>query len=396
MNFWSRPGLLALVLNIFGAGAVGWSLVRAHSADRPAWVLAVALFAVATWLVRSVFTFVGWRRAALVLCLLSAVTGAFVAPATDGIAIVPAAVAVLYLVGDPTWPLPLGGAVAALAAALVAVGALPFGSPVAAVLGEMAGIVLAAFAGLSRRQFRLTEQQGALLRERELAIREEAARVAIARDLHDVLAHSLGGLVIQLDAVDALLEAGDAAAARERVVAARGLAADGLADARRAVAALRDPAGTATTTVVAADFRATLDDLVAAHRTLGGSAALHESGTPRPLGSDQATALQRALQESLSNARKHAPGAPVDAVLDWQDERVLLTVSSPLIASPAAPSPAATSPAAPARGAARATAGGGPRLGGMRERFSALPLGGSVAATADGGRFTVTAEARLA
>ncbi|MGH1525668.1 sensor histidine kinase [Leifsonia sp. L25] len=359
MNFWSRPGLLALVLNIFGAGAVGWSLVRAHSADRPAWVLAVALFAVATWLVRSVFTFVGWRRAALVLCLLSAVTGAFVAPATDGIAIVPAAVAVLYLVGDPTWPLPLGGAVAALAAALVAVGALPFGSPVAAVLGEMAGIVLAAFAGLSRRQFRLTEQQGALLRERELAIREEAARVAIARDLHDVLAHSLGGLVIQLDAVDALLEAGDAAAARERVVAARGLAADGLADARRAVAALRDPEGTATTTVVAADFRATLDDLVAAHRTLGGSAALHESGTPRPLGSDQATALQRALQESLSNARKHAPGAPVDAVLDWQDERVLLTVSSPLIASPAATSPAATSPAATSRGAALATSGGG-------------------------------------
>ncbi|QNE37044.1 sensor histidine kinase [Leifsonia shinshuensis] len=384
MDFWSRPGLLALVLNILGAGAVGWSLVRAHSADRPEWVLAVALFAVATWLVRAVFTFAGWRRTALVLCLLSAVTGAFVAPATDGIAIVPAAVAVLVIVGDPRWPLALGGAVAALSAALVAVGALPFGSPVAAVLGEMAGIVLAAFAGLSRRQFRLTEQQGALLRERELAMREEAARVAIARDLHDVLAHSLGGLVIQLDAVDALLEAGDAASARERVVAARGLAADGLAEARRAVAALRDP-DRAAATVTAADFRATLDDLVAAHRTLGGVATLRESGAPRPLGSAQATALQRALQESLSNARKHAPGAPVDAVLDWQDERVLLTVSSPL-------TPAARS----TRADELATSGGGHGLEGMRERFSALPLGGSVAATVDGGRFTVTAEARLA
>lgn len=390
MDFWSRPGLLALVLNILGAGAVGWSLLRTHAADRPAWVLALALFAVASWLARSVLTFVGWRRAALVMCLLSAVTGAFVAPATDGIAIVPAAVAVLYLVGDPTWPLPLGGAVAAVSAALVAVGALPFGSPVAAVLGEMAGIVLAGFAGLSRRQFRLTEQQGALLRERDLAMREEAARVAIARDLHDVLAHSLGGLVIQLDAVDALLEAGDATSARERVVAARGLAADGLAEARRAVAALRDPDGSAKTTVTAADFRATLDDLVAAHRTLGGIAALHESGAPRPLDSAQATALQRALQESLSNARKHAPGAPVDAVLDWQDERVLLTVSSPLI-----PAPAATAPTTTSHGAALATSGGGHGLEGMRERFSALPLGGSVAATADGGRFTVTAEARL-
>ncbi|GAA4142881.1 histidine kinase [Leifsonia shinshuensis] len=388
MDFWSRPGLLALVLNIIGAGAVGWSLVRAHPADRPVWVLLVALFAVAAWLVRSILTFAGARRAALVLCLLSAVTGAFVAPATDGIAIVPPAVAVLYLVGDPEWPLPLGGAVAAVSAALVAVGALPFGSPVAAVLGEMAGIVLAAFAGLSRRQFRLTEQQAVLLRERDLAMREEAARVAIARDLHDVLAHSLGGLVIQLDAVDALLEAGDAPAARERVVAARGLAADGLAEARRAVAALRDPDGSNGEAAVAhADFRATLDDLLAAHRTLGGSAALRETGEPRPLTSAQATALQRALQEALSNARKHAPGQPVDAALAWQTERVLLTVSSPLPASSAA---------VPALAAELASSGGGHGLEGMRERFAALPLGGSVAAAARDGRFTVTAEARLA
>nr|WP_246312966.1 histidine kinase [Leifsonia shinshuensis] len=375
-------------MNIIGAGAVGWSLVRAHPADRPVWVLLVALFAVAAWLVRSILTFAGARRAALVLCLLSAVTGAFVAPATDGIAIVPPAVAVLYLVGDPEWPLPLGGAVAAVSAALVAVGALPFGSPVAAVLGEMAGIVLAAFAGLSRRQFRLTEQQAVLLRERDLAMREEAARVAIARDLHDVLAHSLGGLVIQLDAVDALLEAGDAPAARERVVAARGLAADGLAEARRAVAALRDPDGSNGEAAVAhADFRATLDDLLAAHRTLGGSAALRETGEPRPLTSAQATALQRALQEALSNARKHAPGQPVDAALAWQTERVLLTVSSPLPASSAA---------VPALAAELASSGGGHGLEGMRERFAALPLGGSVAAAARDGRFTVTAEARLA
>ena len=388
MDFWTRPGLLALVLNILGAGAVGLSLLRTHTLERPVWVLVVALFSVAAWLARAFLSFAGWRRTALVLCVLSAVTGAFTAPATEGIAIVPAAVAVLYLVGDPEWPLPLGGALAAVSAALVAIGALPFGSPVAAVLGEMAGIVLAAFAGLSRRQFRFTEEQSALLRERELAIREEAARVAIARDLHDVLAHSLGGLVIQLDAVDALLEAGDADAARQRVVAARGLAADGLAEARRAVAALRDPDGAPdTTTVAPADIRATLDALVAAHRTLGGSAVLRQTGEPRALGSAQATALQRALQEALSNARKHAPGEPVDAVLSWQTDRVLLTVSSPLIEPSAA---------VPANAAELATSGGGHGLEGMRERFAALPLGGSVATSADDGRFTVTAEARLA
>ncbi|KQR53774.1 hypothetical protein ASF88_02670 [Leifsonia sp. Leaf336] len=391
MDFSTRPGLLALVLNLLGAVAVGWSLLRTHTEDRPVWVLVVAFVSVAAWAVRAVLSFVGWGRTALALSLVAAIAGSFVAPATDGLAIVPAAVAVLYLIGDPGRPVQLGGAVAVLSAALVAVGAVPFGSPVAAVLGEMAGIVLAAFAGLSRRQFRTTEEQAALLRERDLEMREEAARVAIARDLHDVLAHSLGGLVIQLDAVDALLEAGDATTARDRVVVARGLAADGLAEARRAVAALRDPERSAVpATVTPADFRAGLDDLLAAHRTLGGAAGLSVSGEPAPLSAGQATALQRALQEALSNARKHAPGAPVDARLDWQTERVLLTVSSPLVAS------AASAPAASTAGFELAGSGGGHGLEGMRERFAALPLGGSATATSDGGRFTVTAEARLA
>ncbi len=392
MDFWTRPGLLALVLNLLGATAIGWSLLRTYTEDRPVWVLVVAFASVAAWVLRAVFGFAGWRRAALASSLVAAITGALVAPATDGLAIVPAAVAVLYLIGDPERPVQLGGAVAVACAALVALGAVPFGAPVAAVLGEMAGIVLAGFAGLSRRQFRTAEEQAALLRERDLEMREEAARVAIARDLHDVLAHSLGGLVIQLDAVDALLEAGDAVAARDHVVVARGLAADGLAEARRAVAALRDPERSAAEAmVIPADFRATLDDLVTAHRTLGGSADLHVTGAPRPLGAGQATALQRALQEALSNVRKHAPGAPVDARLDWQTERVLLTVSSPLVTSSAT-----DADGAPTRATGLAASGGGHGLEGMRERFAALPLGGSVVATSGDGRFTVTAEARLA
>lgn len=382
MDFWTRPGLLALALNLLGAGAVGWSLVSTRSDHHPEWVLVVAFVSVVAWAVRAVLTFAGWRRTALALSLLAAVTGALVAPATGGLSIVPAAVAVLFLVGDPGWPLSLGGAVAAATVALVAVGAVPVGAPVPAVLGEMGGLVLAAFAGLSRRQFRLTEEQAALVRERDLAMRGEAARIALARDLHDVLAHSLGGLVIQLDAVDALLEAGDAASAHERVVAARGLASEGLAEARRAVAALREPAVATGSTVTPATFQAALDDLLAAHRTLGGRAALAVSGEQRPLTTAQATAVERALQEALSNARKHAPGAPVAASLDWQTDRVLLTVSSPL-------------PIA-ARATELAASGGGHGLDGMRERFAALPLGGSVTAGAQEDRFTVTAEARLA
>jgi signal transduction histidine kinase len=120
------------------------------------------------------------------------------------------------------------------------------------------------------------------------------------------------------------------------------------------------------------------------------------SGDARPLSAGQATALQRALQEALSNARKHAPGAAVDARLDWQTERVLLTVSSPLVASAPTPSTPAPSTSAASTGVELARSGGGHGLEGMRERFAALPLGGSATAASGDGRFTVTAEARLA
>ncbi|MFF2053018.1 sensor histidine kinase [Leifsonia sp. NPDC058194] len=376
------PGWLALTLNIVGAGFVAYSIVGSHSADRPVWVLVVGLIAVATWIARSLCAVLDLRRTALVLALVSAATGAIVTPATDGIAVVPVIVAILALVGDLRRPLALGIVVAATSIALIVVGALPFDTPVVAVLGELAGVLLGVFAGLSRRQFRRSEQQAALLRDREAAMREENARIALARDLHDLLAHSLGGLVVQLDAVDAVLEAGDVESARRRVIDARGLAVDGLADARRAVAALRDPdSATAAAPVDPGALAADLGDLISAHRALGGEAALTVLGRPRPLSALQAAALRRALQESLSNARKHAPGQPVRAELAWEDDRVTLHVSNPLAAGDDAP---------------LARSGGGHGLAGMRERFAALPLGGSATAGADGDRFAVTAEARLA
>ncbi|WP_025156577.1 sensor histidine kinase [Leifsonia aquatica] len=397
------PGWLALTLNIVGAGFVAYSIVGSHSADRPGWVLVLGLLAVVTWIARSLCAVLDARRTALVLALVSAAAGAIATPGTDGIAVVPVIVAVLALIGDVRRPLLLGLVVATASIALIVAGALPFDSPVVAVLGELAGVLLGVFAGLSRRQFRRSEEQAVLLREREAAIREETARITLARDLHDVLAHSLGGLVVQLDAVDAVLEAGDVEAARRRVIDARGLAVDGLADARRAVAALRDPGAAAAATVGPEAFAVDLDDLIGAHRALGGVAALTVSGTPRALSAAQAAALQRALQESLVNARKHAPGQPVEGELSWQDDRVTLRVSNPLPAgtdsgSALAGDPLARSTVARSTGARSplARSGGGRGLEGMRERFAALPLGGAATADAEGDRFTVTVEARLA
>ena len=252
----------------------------------------------------------------------------------------PAAVGVLAVVGSIRTPVLVGFGLSLVTIALIAVGAVPFGTSVTAVLAMIGGVLLATFAGLSRRQFRQSESQAAELRERALAMREEASRVAIARDLHDVLAHSLGGLVIQLDAVEALLESGDVREAGKRVTDARGLAASGLSEARRAVAALRDPAGAPAGVPVEPDtFAASLAELLAAHRSLGAVADLTIAGEPVPLADAQATAVQRALQQALSNARKHAPGEPIRVALDgWppREGRMAGCVSPSPIRSPTA------------------------------------------------------------
>ena len=372
------------------------ALIKDDWSTRPTWVLVLALVSVGAWILRGLAGALGWSAVDLGLCTVAALAGGLVAAPTNGLAVIPAAVAVMSVLARTDRSVLLGFGLALITIVLVAVGAVPFGVPVLAVLSMIGGVVLATFAGLSRRQFRLSERQAALLRERELAVREEKARVEllaqrqeVARDIHDVLAHSLGGLVIQLDAVEALLETGDTGAALQRVTDARRLAADGLGEARRAVAALRDPnsgeagaeAAAEPETIAPADFAAALDDLLAAHRSLGGVADLTVTGHPSPLDRASASAVQRALQEALSNVRKHAPGEPVRAELDWENDRMRLTVSNPL-SDGAHPELAST--------------GGHHGLEGMRERFAALPRGGVATAGIVGDRFTVVAEARLA
>jgi signal transduction histidine kinase len=390
---------LAFGLNLVGGAIVGYSLVTEHT-KVPTWVLVLALAAVSAWVLRALVALLpGVRRLAIPLSVFAALTGGLVAAPTQGLAVVPAALGVLFVLAQVERPAFVGFGLSLVTVALVAIGAVPFGSPVLAVLAMMGGVVLATFAGLSRRQYRLAEEQTALLREQALEVREERARAEllgqrqeVARDIHDVLAHSLGGLVIQLDAVDALLDVGDVAAAQQRVTDARRLAADGLGEARRAVAALRDPAtaslpgATAGEPVAPEALTVFLEDLLAAHRSLGGVVDLAVTGHPVSVDRAVASAVQRALQEALSNVRKHAPGEPVRARIDWQtspdgeNRRMRLTVSNPL-AEGAHPT--------------LASSGGGHGLDGMRERFAALPLGGTATAEVVGDRFTVVVEAPL-
>lgn len=202
----------------------------------------------------------------------------------------------------------------------------------------------------------LEERVEAAAERARMAALEERAR--LARDLHDVLAHSLGALVVQLDAVDAELEAGHTEPARDRAQRARTLAADGLEEARRAVAALRDPDATTESAV---------RSLIETHRGLGGTINATVSGgvSTRP---ETVDAIRRSTQELLTNARRHAPGREFRLELSGTDESILV-VSTPRVPGPAA------------------GVGGGRGLTGLRERVESA---GGVATVDAGDPFTVT------
>ncbi|GAA1879082.1 sensor histidine kinase [Williamsia serinedens] len=123
-----------------------------------------------------------------------------------------------------------------------------------------------------------------------------AERARVAREIHDVLAHSLSGVNMQLNLVEALMEDGRDDDARVAVATARSLVTDGLGEARRAVYALRDESG----------------DLVGALRPLvaGTTESVAVEGTPRPVDADVVAHLTRIVGEALTNARRHAPGSP--------------------------------------------------------------------------------------
>ncbi|MDP9868416.1 MULTISPECIES: histidine kinase dimerization/phosphoacceptor domain-containing protein [Streptosporangium] len=110
--------------------------------------------------------------------------------------------------------------------------------------GNAAVMVVVVVPGLSRRQYRAQAEHAHRLLEQTQRAQAGHARAAaldertrIARELHDVLAHSLGALGVQLELADALLsDKHDLNGGLEQVRRARRLAAEGLSEARHAVA----------------------------------------------------------------------------------------------------------------------------------------------------------------
>jgi signal transduction histidine kinase len=227
-----------------------------------------------------------------------------------------------------------------------------------------------AFAGANIGNMEIRAEQAELLLAQTQRTHEEQLRstrleeqTRIAREIHDVLAHSLAGLSIQLEATTALLDQGaDPESIRERVDRAHQLARDGLRETRRAVGALRGDAPASVALTIKAmvdDYRAEVE--VPVEFEITGDQALLDGAAGE--------AVLRVVQEALTNVRKHAPGAWVAVSVDAGPEEIVALVADrqavPVVAG--------------IRSALSAS-GGGYGLRGMRER--AELLGGTLHAGA--------------
>ncbi|MFC4017028.1 sensor histidine kinase [Micromonospora sp. GCM10011542] len=192
----------------------------------------------------------------------------------------------------------------------------------------------------TRRLYVLTleERASTLEREREAESRAAVAeeRTRIARELHDVVAHSMAVMIVQADGARFMLDQ-DPEQARTAVKVVADTGRQALDEMRRLVGVLRDadPGGPddAPGPTVAADpahrrlALTELPDLLARFRDAGLRIRHTVTGTPSPLPPGLELTVYRVVQEALTNALKHAGvGASVELTLEHTDDAVLVRV----------------------------------------------------------------------
>lgn len=228
-------------------------------------------------------------------------------------------------------PLPaLAGLVAALAA-----GTAPFplaGSYLLSGLVASVGSCLVGGAVATRRGYLelLRTRAAELERTQEATTRAAivAERSRMARELHDVAAHHLSGLVVQAAAVERQIDS-DPVTAKAGTAWIRAQGKETLESLRLVVGVLRErPDGEAPGDAHDAPppGLGALEGLVGTARALGDTVDLVREGAPRALAPIADAAFYRVAQESLSNARQHAPGAPVRVALRYGEREVALEV----------------------------------------------------------------------
>ena len=286
---------------------------------------------------------VAWRRVQPALAAL-AMTAVWLIPPDDGFLFLGYVIAVLlfFSLGAHTERLVTVVAVCAVATTVGVVMTLLGPEPEPAAMGAALVVIGPAATGRlvahQRRQTaRLEELTGRLVQERATAERAAVAeeRARIARELHDVIGHEVTVIALQAEAAAAaLVKAPERAAAP--VEAIRRSAHEALAEMRRVVGMLR--------AAEEEDLRpqpglTDVTELVAKSRAAGATVALTLAPPDRPTHASVELAAYRLVQEALTNARRHAPGAAVGVRVVGDDDAVTVEVVNERTGSEASPRP---------------------------------------------------------
>ena len=222
---------------------------------------------------------------------------------------------------------PLFGAIAAFAASAAV--AFEFGQgsntvlPIPPWLTPFLLIGFAFLAGrsIANRQSRIAQ----LEHEREAAIKDAAdgERRRIARELHDVIAHSVGVMVVQAGAArHVMAEKPDAA--QESLLAVENSGHEAMAELRRMLGVLTENGEEPSLAPQPGIEK--LETLVARVREAGLPVSLRVEGAPHRLPPGVDVAAYRIVQEALTNALKYAGGAKTEAVVSFSDDAVDISV----------------------------------------------------------------------
>ncbi|MGA4878534.1 sensor histidine kinase [Streptomyces lydicamycinicus] len=359
-----------LVLAVLQSGAV----VLALSRPVPAWWLST----IALFLARNVgslkvshaplwsWSIPGISLHALVLFLLALRVRPRIAAEALGFSLLAAVAALVFVTPAPEPTLP--GAAAPV---------LQTSAQDVTVVQDAVTFTLAVVVGTSLRGRRVARTQ--LVEQEVLTAGERARRTLleernrIARELHDVVAHHMSVISIQAQVAPHLVK-DPTDELKENLAGIRGSAVEALTELRRVLGVLRSEEALADgARHTPQPTLGRLDELVGTVRGAGLRVTTEITGEVRPLSPGVELSAFRIVQEALSNALRHAPGAKVRVALGYRSGGLTIRVANTAPDRPAPPSP-----------------GAGHGLLGMHERTAML--GGELATgpTPDGG-YEVTA-----
>ena len=310
-----------------------------YAAGARGWLFAFELVAGAAGIALMPWLFRGTVRPALVLAALAAVAPTVTPTST---------IATQYVARQERLPVAVGVAAAgicahALRGLWLPMAGLSYGWWLVLVVACHAALVAigalsqtrqALIRSLQERAERAEAEQG-----RRVAEARAAERAAIAREMHDVLAHRLSLLATYAGALEYRPDHPP-----EKLSAAAGVIRDGVHQAlnelRDVISLLHADSADADRPVPALDD---LPELVEESRAIGTPVEVHDTRpTPADLPGTTGRTAYRVLQEALTNARKHAPGQPVRIELDGTPgSRLVIDVCNPLAPVPSTGIPGA-------------------------------------------------------